>query len=82
MAFYKSENELSQHPFAVHGDGKLCAFCGESLVGPLVVYDMQLEPGSLEGLAMHRDCAFAMAQRMILDAWPNRRVGELMACDR
>lgn len=33
-------------------------------------------------ILMHRDCAFAMAQRLICDAWPNRHMDSLMKNDR
>lgn len=59
-----------------------CFCCGEKLDkpsdGPIVVYDAYpSQPGDqLVSMLMHRDCAFAMAQRIICDAWPNRS-----ACD-
>lgn len=52
-----------------------CAVCGDALGWPVVQYDVL---GEEKDLWMHRDCAFAMAQRIICDAWPHRRVNEWM----
>ncbi len=82
MSFYESGQNIKNHPFEIHNGGTVCACCGESITGPSVVYDLQLEPGVVKGLAMHRDCAFATAQRIICDAWPNRRVSEPMQNNR
>jgi hypothetical protein len=57
-----------------------CLCCGEAIEGPTVGYDLCLPGGdsTITRAMMHRDCAFAMAQRIICDAWPNRRVGQQM----
>ena len=50
-----------------------CFNCNEAIDGPTVVYDgYPTADGFVKHVYMHRDCAFAMANRMILDAWPNR----------
>jgi hypothetical protein len=64
-----------------------CFCCGEGLSkvqdGSVVAYDAWPTQVSHKSVLMHRDCAFAMAQRIICDAWPNRRVGDvLMKNDR
>lgn len=59
-----------------------CLCCGQPASGPLIGYDLELENGTFSRALMHRDCAFAMAQRIIMDAWPNRRAGGLMQNDR
>lgn len=56
-----------------------CMLCGGALGGPIIAYDSVSEIGVLWA---HRDCAFAMANRIICDAWPNRRYGALMENDR
>lgn len=68
----------SDSPFQTY---ETCMCCGEPADGPLVGYDMNLpQLGHVRAL-FHRDCAFAMAQRFICDAWPNRRSGEWMKND-
>jgi hypothetical protein len=49
----------------------------------LVGYDLIL-PGTdhLTRALFHRDCAFAMAQRLIIDTWPHRHAGEPMKNNR
>lgn len=58
-----------------------CFCCNKPLTkasdGPVIAYDAHPVEGKLSRVLMHRDCAFAMAQRIICDAWPNRRVGEV-----
>lgn len=57
-----------------------CLCCGGQIEGPTIGYDLNL-PGMdapITRAMMHRDCAFAMAQRIICDAWPNRRSGHQM----
>jgi hypothetical protein len=68
-------------PFQTHDT---CLCCGEPADGPLVGYDLTLPGTDIYSRALfHRDCAFAMAQRIIMDAWPNRRAGDQwMANDR
>jgi hypothetical protein len=49
----------------------------------VIAYDAHPGTELLHSVLMHRDCAFAMAQRIICDAWPKRRAGEqLMKNDR
>lgn len=68
-----------ESPFDVH---EPCFCCGQKIEGPVVSYDAHITPGTITRVLMHRDCAFAMAQRIICDAWPNRRHGDsLMAND-
>lgn len=64
-----------------------CFCCGEAIHtaadGPVIAYDAHPGTELLQSVLMHRDCAFAMAQRIICDAWPNRRAGDkLMTNDR
>lgn len=64
-----------------------CFCCGEEIKtamdGPVISYDGFPTTDVLTRVSMHRDCAFAMAQRIICDAWPNRNVGDkLMANDK
>lgn len=64
-----------------------CFCCNQELTnvadGPVVSYDAWPTPETLIRVMMHRDCAFAMAQRIICDAWPKRRVSDvLMKNDR
>jgi hypothetical protein len=60
-----------------------CLCCGEETDGPLVSYDLIL-PGTdyYTSVLLHRDCAFAMAQRLITDTWQHRHVGEMMKNNR
>ena len=57
-----------------------CFCCGKAIQkaadGPVVAYDAYPGTELLRFVLMHRDCAFAMAQRIICDAWPNRRAGD------
>lgn len=55
-----------------------CLCCGQTIEGPVISYDGHLVPGTLTRILMHRDCAFAMAQRVICDAWPHRRDGDVL----
>jgi len=64
-----------------------CFCCGKAIEtaadGPVIAYDAHPGTELLHSVLMHRDCAFAMAQRIICDAWPKRRAGEqLMKNDR
>ena len=81
MSYFKdAETAVNESPFATH---ELCMCCGEPAAGPIVAYDLVLPGTDFETRAMcHRDCAFAMAQRIIYDAWPNRRDGEFMQNNR
>lgn len=69
---------LKEAPFK---DQSLRLCCGNVVTGPTVRYDGYIKANELTSLFMHRDCAFAMAQRMICDAWPNRREKNLMQND-
>lgn len=82
-----AQAESVLYPEAILGSKSHCFCCGESLTkasdGPVVEYHVFPTPGDLSSILMHRDCAFAMAQRIICDTWPNRRVGDvLMKNDR
>lgn len=59
-----------------------CFCCDAPLVsaaeGPVIGYDAYPTSDRMLRVLMHRDCAFAMAQRIICDAWPNRRVGDVL----
>lgn len=69
--------ELQTRCFCCNGELKTAAD------GPLVSYDAYPNAARLTRVLMHRDCAFAMAQRIICDAWPNRRASDvLMKNDR
>ena len=72
MTYYKSREAALDN--AVLETHTICMACGKEADGPIVGYDLTL-PGSdlLTTAFFHRDCASAMAQRIICDAWPNRR---------
>lgn len=59
-----------------------CFCCNEEVKtandGPIISYDAWPTSDVLTRVVMHRDCAFAMAQRIICDAWPNRRSGDTL----
>lgn len=81
MTYHKdAASAKADSPFTTHD---VCLCCGEQTDGPLVGYDLVL-PGTsgYTHVLLHRDCAFAMAQRLILDTWPKRHVGELMRNNR
>lgn len=69
MTYYRNP-ELARKNSPVEITSK-CPACGDPLSGATVVYD--LYGTDIPGYAFHRDCAFEMAQRIICDAWPNRR---------
>lgn len=78
MTFYISVvTAEEQSPFKLQTS---CFCCGKAIQtaadGPVVGYDAYPGTELLQSVLMHRDCAFAMAQRIICDAWPNRRVGD------
>ncbi len=50
-----------------------CFTCGLKIEGPTVRYDGHNTSGKSISIFLHRDCAFVMAQRLIVDTWPNRR---------
>jgi hypothetical protein len=65
--------------FVPYNEPKQCFGCGKELLGPIVRYDGYGENGVGQSEYFHRDCAFAVAQRLILDTWPNRREGVPMS---
>lgn len=80
MTFYADADAAQASPFNTH---QICLSCGEPTDGATVGYDLILPGTKIYTRALfHRDCAFAMAQRIICDAWPNRRAGEWMRNDR
>jgi hypothetical protein len=80
MTFYANADAAQASPFNTH---KTCLSCGEPIDGPTVGYDLILPGTKIYTRALfHRDCAFAIAQRIICYAWPNRRTGEWMRNDR
>lgn len=81
MTYYK--NEVAAESESPIGIGETCLCCGEAASGPTVGYDLVM-PGTSHytRVPFHRDCAFAMAQRIICDAWPHRRDGEPMQNNR
>lgn len=81
MTYYKDGQAAeADSPF---NPAAICMCCGEAPAGPTVGYDLVMpETGTSSRVLFHRDCAFAMAQRIIMDAWPNRRDGEFMRNDR
>jgi hypothetical protein len=65
----------------------ICFCCGKVIQtaadGPVIGYDAYPATDLMQSVLMHRDCAFAMAQRIICDSWPNRHAGEkLLKNDR
>lgn len=53
--------------------GETCFCCGKTINGPTITYDVYKgDSGGMHSVPMHRDCAFAMAQRLIIDAWRHR----------
>jgi len=77
--FKDAETAENASPVATAG---ICMGCGEPPAGPTVTYDMFMPDGATNRVLFHRDCAFAVAQRLICDAWPNRRDGEWMQNNR
>lgn len=80
MTFHPSPEDA--HKDSVYDTYDTCLCCGEPASGPLVGYDLMLTENQFRRALMHRDCAFAMAQRIIVDAWPNRHKGERMKNDK
>ena len=74
--YYKSLDDPGVFQIKHAHDEKKCFACSKVLSAPIVQYQ-----GSA-AISMHRDCAFAMAQRLITDSWVNRREGDLMKCDK
>lgn len=79
MTFYASAVVAQQEPG--YKKTQHCFCCNQAVTeigdGPVIGYDAYISDGVMERVLMHRDCAFAMAQRIICDAWPNRRAGEV-----
>ena len=73
MTYHRTFHDAKENsPFEDYGFHCFC--CGEPMSGPTITYDaFPTDDGYLRGVHMHRDCAFAMANRLILDAWPHRR---------
>lgn len=69
------KNGESTDNFTPHGFSDFCFGCGKRIEGPTVRYDGYLKANEVASIFMHRDCAFAIAQRLIIDTWPNRRDG-------
>ncbi len=78
--FSDAATAANESPFPT---ADICLCCGKPAAGPTVAYDLTL-PGdhSITRALFHRDCAFAMAQRIICDAWPKRRDSEQMQTNR
>lgn len=67
--FNSAQNNLRFEEIGTH-----CFCCSESISGPTITYDaFPSGDGFVRSVHMHRDCAFSMANAIILDAWPNRR---------
>jgi hypothetical protein len=79
MTFYNTIEEAhAENAFRIHRP-RTCFCCGEEIEKyAVVLYDAFPSKKGCASVPMHRDCAFAMAQRIILDAWPNRRGGYSM----
>lgn len=81
MTYFK--DRASAEEGAVSNVHPICLCCGDPTDGPLVGYDLFMpETDHYTRVLLHRDCAFAMAQRLIIDTWPNRHVGELLRASR
>jgi hypothetical protein len=80
MSYFKdADSAAASSPY---NKPESCFGCGQSLEGPTVRHDGYLSGGKGHSLFLHRDCAFAMAQRMSIDAWKNRRDGKPMWVER
>lgn len=80
---YSKDTQTALEKAGSYETHEVCMCCGEAAAGPIVAYDLVLPGNDYESRALfHRDCAFAMAQRIICDAWPNRRDGEWMQTNR
>lgn len=79
MTFYISA-VVANAESPIRGESR-CFCCNQELTsaldGPVVAYDAYPTSDGMVRMLMHRDCAFAMAQRIICDAWPKRRVGDV-----
>jgi len=80
MSYFKDrESAAASSPY---NSPQSCFGCGQPLDGPTVRHDGYQPDGEGLSVFLHRDCAFAMAQRMIVDSWPNRRDGKPMWHER
>ncbi|MGY2685428.1 hypothetical protein ACVWVZ_004762 [Pseudomonas tolaasii] len=76
MTFKADHNE---HSGPYNGPaGAICFNCNRPLEGSSVCYDGYVSGDGPTGISiyMHTECAMAVAQRLICDAWPNRRSGK------
>ncbi|WP_122881491.1 hypothetical protein [Pseudomonas sp.] len=73
MTFNAKHQESDQ--FHVDPKKAICFNCSEPFTGASVRYDGYAGNGEGEGhsIYLHVKCASEMAQRLITDAWPNRR---------
>lgn len=69
MSYYRTPEEARAK--SLYEITTKCVACNEPLTGSTIIYD--LLGTEIVGNAFHRKCAFEMAQRIICDAWPNRR---------
>ena len=58
-----------------------CFECGQKIDGPNVRFNGYLAEGQGVSLFLHRDCAFQLAQCLIVDTWPNRGDSVPMSLD-
>jgi len=73
MTYYRSFR-LAQEQSNFEQVTHKCFCCDSDIEGPTIVRDaFPTGDGYLKSVYMHRDCAFSMAQSLILDAWPHRR---------
>lgn len=73
MSFHK---DIDAEPIPFHSltSDRICFGCGEKLNKFVVRYDGYAEPSLMKSIFMHPECASEMAQRIICDTWPNRRL--------
>ncbi|MFS8372670.1 hypothetical protein EIQ27_04945 [Xanthomonas campestris pv. armoraciae] len=79
MSYFKDRAFAEQGPS--FSPISACFACGDEIVGPIVRHDGYDAGGRGVSLYMHRDCAFVMAQRLVVDSWPNRRDGQFMSVE-
>jgi len=77
MSYFK-DRQAAESGFS-HSTVDSCFTCGKKIEGPNVRHDGYEPGGRSVSIYLHRDCAFVMAQRLIVDTWPNRRDGEHMS---
>lgn len=76
---YHPTFQLARDDALFESMGPNCFCCGQHIEGPTFTYDAHpVNDGYIRSVHMHRDCAFAMAQRVIVDVWTHRRDGEPM----